>query len=175
MRHNARDGSTVRGDWKYRHIWGAPLRKLDDLRGLPVHEDFSRAEEVQGSSDRSFGLVFGGFFLLVGLAPLLRHPSEAVRWWALGLAVVFVALALFWQLPLKPLNWLWTRLGAALFHLVSPVMLGLVFCLAVVPVGLLIRLRGKDLLNLRFDRAASSYWVKREPPGPLPETMKNQF
>jgi hypothetical protein len=140
-----------------------------------MHEDFSRAEEVKGSSERSFGLVFGGFFLLVALTPLFHHPHETVRWWAFGVSVLFAALALFWQSPLKPLNWLWMRLGRLLFHVISPLTLGVLFYLVVVPIGLLMRLCGKDLLNLRTDLAANTYWIKRDPAGPSPETMKNQF
>jgi hypothetical protein len=58
---------------------------------------------------------------------------------------------------------------------VNPVVLGLIYLSTIVPIGLLMRLRGRDLLSLKFDRQAASYWMVREPPGPAPETMIRQF
>ena len=103
------------------------------------------------------------------------HPPAAVRWWALGIGVVFLTLAFLWTAPLAPLNRLWSKLGLLLFHIVSPVVLGLLFYLTVTPVGFLLRLFGKDPLRLRRDSAAKSYWILREPPGPAPKSMKHQF
>jgi hypothetical protein len=140
-----------------------------------MHEDFTRTEEVKGSSDRSFGLVMAAFFTLVALGPLLRSGVSGIRLWALALALLFLASALLWRAPLKPLNRLWTLLGLALYRVVSPVALGILFFVAVAPTGLLMRALGKDPLRLKRDPAASSYWIEREPPGPPPATMKNQF
>lgn len=140
-----------------------------------MHEDFSREEEVKGSSDRSFGLVMAGFFTLVGSAPLLHAPHDTVRYWALGLAFVFLLSAWLWTAPLAPLNRLWLRLGLLLFHVISPLALGLLFYATITPVGLLMRACGKDPLRLKREPAAASYWLPREPPGPPPESMKNQF
>ena len=140
-----------------------------------MHEDFSRKEKIQLSSDRSFGLVMAGFFVIISVTPLLHNPPSAVRWWALSISVVFVALAFLWTAPLAPLNRIWGKLGELLFHVVSPIMLGLLFYLTVTPVGYVLRLVGKDPLRLRRDSAAKSYWILREPPGPAPESMKNQF
>ena len=148
------------------------------LRGsgeFGMHEDFSRKEEIHHSSERSFGIVMAAFFALVSVSPLLHHPPAAVRWWALGVGVVFLTLAFLWTAPLAPLNRLWSTLGLLLFHIVSPVVLGLLFYLTVTPVGFLLRLLGKAPLRLRRDSAAKSYWILREPPGPAPESMKQQF
>ena len=140
-----------------------------------MHEDFSREEEVKGSSDRSFGLVLAGFFALVALGPLVRAPHDQIRYWAFAPALVFLLLALFWTAPLAPLNRLWLKLGLLLFRVVSPIALGLLFYLTMTPIGLLMRATGKDPLRLKRDPAAASYWLPREPPGPPPESMKNQF
>jgi hypothetical protein len=67
------------------------------------------------------------------------------------------------------------RLGWVLGKIVSPIVLGALFFLAVLPMGLFMRLRGKDLLRLKMDPSAKSYWIERTPPGPAPDTMKNQF
>jgi hypothetical protein len=139
-----------------------------------MHEDFHRPDKVKGSSDRSFGCVIGGAFLLIGLVPLLHAPHRP-RWWAIAIAFGFVAFAQFRPELLAPLNRLWLRFGLLLHKIVSPVILGLLFYTTVLPVGLLMRAFGKDPLRLRADPAADSYWVMREPPGPSPESMTQQF
>ena len=53
--------------------------------------------------------------------------------------------------------------------------IGIVYYLTVVPTGLIMRALGKDPLRLRFERELPSYWIKREPPGPNPKTMNDQF
>jgi hypothetical protein len=138
-----------------------------------THEDFTRAEEIQGSSDRSFGLVFTGVFLLVGAWPLLgRRPVKA---WALGVAAAFLIVSLVRPAALAPLNRVWLYVGLLLQRVVSPVVLGILFFLTVTPIGLLMRLTGKNPLRLGFDREAPSYWIDRRPPGPAPDTMPRQF
>ena len=67
------------------------------------------------------------------------------------------------------------KFGELLHRIVSPIALGIVFYLAVLPTGLLLRLFGKDPLRLKIDRGAASYWIKREPPGPTAESLNNQF
>jgi saxitoxin biosynthesis operon SxtJ-like protein len=140
-----------------------------------MHEDYSRTEEHAGSSERSFGFVLAGFLVIVALAPLLHTPRESIRWWALGFGMVFLALALLWTAPLRPLNRLWTALGLLLYRLISPIALGLLFYLTITPLSFMMRILKKDPLRLRRDPAAESYWIRREPPGPPPESMKQQF
>jgi hypothetical protein len=138
-----------------------------------AHEDFNRRENIKPSSNRSFGLVIATFFLIITLWPLIH--AEPIRWWALGVAALFAALALLWTAPLAPLNKLWTRLGVILYKIISPVVMALLFYVTVTPNALLMRLLGKDPLRLRSDPDAASYWINRTPAGPAPESMKNQF
>ena len=138
-----------------------------------THEDFSRQEDIKPSSDRSFGLVIATVFLLITFWPLIR--GEPVRWWALAIAGVFASLALLWTAVLAPLNKCWTQLGVLLYRVVSPIVLGFLFYVTVTPVALLMRMLGKDPRRLRRDPDAASYWIDRTPPGPAPESMKNQF
>jgi len=140
-----------------------------------MHEDFTRKEAVQGSSDRSFGFVMAAFFGLVALFPLLHGPLSSIRWWALAIAAAFLAFALLWPAALRPLNRAWLKLGLLLSKVVSPIVLMILFYTTVTPIGLLMRWAGKDPLRLRRDRAAASYWIPREPPGPSPDSMKQQF
>lgn len=137
------------------------------------HESFERDEPVRGSSDRGFGLVFTALFVLISLGPLVAgHPW---RPWALIVAAQFLGLALLRPSLLAPLNRLWTRFGLLLHRVTNPLLMGLVFFLAVTPTAFIMRLMGKDPLRLRIDRSAKSYWIDRTPPGPEPDTMRNQF
>jgi len=137
------------------------------------HEDLSREDEVEGSSDRSFGLVFAAVFLIIGMLPLLH--SGHVRWWSVGVSAAFALVALVVPKVLAVPNRLWMKLGLLMAKVVSPIALGILFYLVFMPVGLVMRLSGKDPLRLKFDPAAKSYWIDREPPGPPPNSMTNQF
>jgi hypothetical protein len=144
------------------------------------HEDFSRKEEVKGSSDRSFGLTVGGIVLAIAAVRSGLHlwDGTAPGWVEGVLAAVGLLLLVFGLAAparLAPLNRAWTALGLLLFKVVNPLVLGLIYLTTIVPIGLLMRLMGRDLLNLKLDRQAASYWVVREPPGPAPETMTQQF
>lgn len=137
------------------------------------HEQFDRARDVKAGSERAFGLVFAAVFALIGLWPLLS--ADSVRLWALIVATLFIAAALFAPRALKPLNRFWFLFGVLLHRIVSPLVMALLFFVTVTPIAILMRLAGKDPLRLKFDRAAKSYWIERAPPGPAPETMRNQF
>ncbi|MFZ0852399.1 MAG: SxtJ family membrane protein [Hyphomicrobiaceae bacterium] len=128
---------------------------------------------ISMGSERSFGLVFTAVLTSVAAWPLLH--GQAPRWPAFALACAFLALALLRPLLLKPLNRAWFKFGLLLSRITTPLVMGLVFCSVVVPTGLLMRLSRKDLLGLRFDRDASSYWLKRDTTGPPPDSMRNQF
>ena len=140
---------------------------------MSSHEDFRRESAVEPSSDRAFGLVFAGVFALVALWPLLDDGGP--RWWSLAVAVIFTLLALAAPKVLAPANRLWTAFGLLLGRLVNPLVMGLLFYLVVTPTGLIMRALGKDLLRLKRDPDAASYWIERTPPGPSPDGMPRQF
>lgn len=135
-----------------------------------INEDTNLTE---GSSDRVFGLVFCAVFVIIATYPLLY--GEALRYWSLLIATVFLILALVIPDVLSPANRLWIKFGALLHVIVSPITLGIVFFFTVVPIGILMRLFGKDPLRLRIDHEVESYWIKRDPPGPDAESLNNQF
>jgi len=138
-----------------------------------LHEDLGRKQEGRGSSDRSFGIVFAILFTLIGLWRMRIHQPP--QWWALGLGGLFLMVALARPVWLQPLNRAWTKLGWLISRVANPVVTGLVFFLVVTPTGFLFRLLSKDPLRLAFDAEAGSYWIERRPPGPSPESMRNQF
>ena len=136
-------------------------------------DGLDRLDRVKPGSERSFGIVFTVVFLIVGLWPLLN--SAGVRWWAIILAVIFLGVALIRPVLLTPLNRVWFKFGQVLHRIVSPLIMGLLFYLTITPMALIMRCLGKTPLPKNFDRDADSYWIHRTPPGPAPDSMKNQF
>jgi hypothetical protein len=114
-----------------------------------------------------------GAFAVLWVWPWIRH-GHSLRWWAFGLALAFLILALAAPAWLAPLNRLWFKFGLVLQKVVSPIIMGLLFFGAVLPVGLIVRLRGKDPLRLKRSDEPT-YWIAREPPGPAPNSMSKQF
>lgn len=135
--------------------------------------DRKNTEALKLPSNRSFGTVFTVFFTLIGLFPLLN--GHGLRVWALLIAILFLIITIIIPDKLTILNRLWTHFGALLHKIVSPVAMGIVFFGAVLPTGLILRFLGKDILRLKFDQSTTSYWIKREPPGPEPDTLKLPF
>jgi hypothetical protein len=138
-----------------------------------THEVFSREEKIVAGSDRSFGLVMAAAFAAVSM--LNAWHVGRVWPWTGGLAALFLAAALLRPVILHPLNLLWLKFGLLLHRVVNPVLMALIFYGTVWPTGIVARLMGKDLLRLKRQPDADSYWIARTPPGPAPETMKDQF
>jgi hypothetical protein len=91
------------------------------------------------------------------------------------LAAAFLLVAFVYPRILGPLNRLWLKFGLLLYKVMNPLVLGLLFFVTIMPIGLFMRAMGKDFLRLRRDPDAKSYWIDRTPPGPPPQSMKNQF
>lgn len=137
------------------------------------HEYFTSYERVKGSSERSFGFLFGVIFMGMGLKPFL-HQGELRLWWlSIGLALLLVAK--FRPRLLQAPNRYWLQLALMLNRVMNPLITGLFFLCVVTPTGLLLRLMRKDALRLKFDPRAETYWIRRDVPGPLPKSMTNQF
>lgn len=129
-------------------------------------------EGPQLPTNRSFGLVFCGFFALVAALPLLSGGS--VRNWSAIVSAIFGVAAFVFPFALAPLNRLWMRFGALLHRIVSPVVLALLFFVVITPFGLAMRMLGKAPLKLRYE-PVQTYWIDRDPPGPAPDSLDNQF
>ena len=151
------------------------------MSGGNTHEPSSQGHSVNMGSDRGFGLVFAAVFTLIGVWPALelgwipRLKPASLRLWALAIAGAFLGLAFAAPALLNPLNRLWFAFGLLLGKIMTPIVMGLLYVLTIVPTGYIMRLRGRDLLTLKIDRARKSYWIVREPPGPARGTMSNQF
>ena len=126
-------------------------------------------EKIKIGSNKSFGIVFFILFLFIGLYPILNNNS--IRLWSIVIAVLFLILGIFNSKLLSPLNKIWYKFGILLSKLISPLIIGLIFFFVVTPTGLLMRIIGKDLLNLKFNKK-KSYWINKSD---LNDNMKNQY
>ena len=126
-------------------------------------------DDIKISSNRSFGIVFFIVFLLIAFYPLIY--SEEIRIWSLIVSLIFLILGLINSRILTPLNKLWFKFGILLGKIISPIIMGIIFFLVVTPIGFIMRILGKDLLNLKFN-TNKSYWIEKTGPK---SKMKNQF
>ena len=139
-----------------------------------MHENLNSKVNVEIGSDRNFGLVFALVFALAALSPL-RHGGD-VRLWAMLLAITLIVVSLVASRLLHPFNLLWFRLGLALHFVMTPLVMGIMFYLVITPIGVVMRLTGKDPLRLkRLPASSDSYWILRQSPGPTADSMKHQF
>ena len=115
-------------------------------------------KNIKTSSNKSFGIVFFIVFVIISLYPLVNQ--EDIRIWSLVIAFIFFILALLNSKILAPMNKIWTRYGLFLGNLISPIVMGIIFFFVVTPIGLLMRLFGKDVLNLKKNKF-STYWIKK--------------
>ena len=124
---------------------------------------------VKLGSNKSFGIVFFIVFLIIAIYPILSNGN--FRLWSLVVSLVFLILGLINSRFLTPLNKLWFKFGIILGKIISPIIMGIIFFLVVTPIGLLMRLLKKDVLNLSFNDN-KTYWIERNGPK---SKMKNQF
>lgn len=140
---------------------------------MSTEVDSARHQVAKLPSNRSFGFVFAGFFMIVAAFPLLK--GDFPRWWALCLSAAFLFTAFVFPAVLTVPNKIWSKFGELLHQIISPIILGIMFFLLFTPMGSVMRMFGWDPMKKRFDKSEKSYWVRRDPPGPTPESMKDQF
>ena len=111
---------------------------------------------------------------------------EIYRSWAvwevdgIGVALLSISIPLIFlgglfPSMLAPLNKGWMRLGFIMFKVINPIIMLAIYVMTIIPIGLMLKLAGKDPIRRKLDENAKSYWIEREPLGPSPESMKNQF
>ena len=126
-------------------------------------------DKVRIGSNRSFGIVFFIFFLIIGTYPIFFQGE--LRIWSLIVSIIFLLLGIINSRFLTPLNLLWFKFGMLLGIIVSPIVMGLVFFLVVTPTGMIMRILNKDLLRLK-KKNIKTYWIERSS---IKSEMKNQF
>ena len=128
-----------------------------------------KKNNIKISSNRSFGIVFFILFFIIAIFPLLSDGN--IRVWSAALSIIFLILGLMNSSILYPLNKIWFKFGILLGKIVSPIVLGVIFFFVVTPIGILMKILGKDLLNLKNNNE-KSYWIKRSE---IKSKMKDQF
>ena len=145
-------------------------KKPNNFFALIIIKKMLHRSKIKISSNRSFGLVFFFVFFIVSFWPLINEGQ--IRIWSIAIAIVFLFLALMNSRLLTPLNRLWFKFGMLLGAIISPIVMGIVFFLVVTPIGFFMRIIGKDLLRIKYDKKSKSYWIKRDK---HTGTMKKQF
>ena len=128
-----------------------------------------KKNNIEISSNKSFGIVFFIIFLIIGFYPILNDNNPKL--WSLLLSTIFLILGLMNSKILTPLNLIWFKFGIFLGSIISPLIMCIIFFFVVTPIGLLMRILKKDLLNLKFN-SSKSYWIKRTG---HKSKMRNQF
>jgi len=128
-----------------------------------------KQRNIKISSNRSFGIVFFVVFFLIGVWPILKEGE--LRYWSIIVSLIFLILGLFKSKLLTPLNKLWYKFGILLGNFIAPIIMGFVYFLVVTPIGILMRLLGKDLINLKLNKK-KTYWIEKKE---IKTSMKNQF
>ena len=128
-----------------------------------------KKNNIKIGTNKSFGIVFFLFFLIVSLFPLFKN--ENIRVWSLIIAIIFLILGLLNSKFLTPLNKIWFKFGILLGNFVSPIVMSIVFFVIVTPTSIIMRVLGKNLLNLKKGNK-KTYWVERSK---IQSKMRNQF
>ena len=126
-------------------------------------------DDIKIGSNRSFGIVFFIVFLIISLYPIIYNGD--LRSWSLVVSLIFLILGLINSKILTPLNKLWFKFGIFLGKIISPLIMGIIFFLIVTPIGFFMRMLGRDLINLKYNKS-DTYWIKKTG---LKSKMKNQF
>ena len=126
-------------------------------------------KDIKISSNKSFGIVFFIFFLILSIYPLFKDGN--FRIWTLILSIVFLILGLLNSSILSPLNKIWFKFGILLGNFISPIVMGVIFFTVVTPTSIIMKILNKDLLNLKKNDN-ESYWIKKSK---VKSKMKNQF
>jgi hypothetical protein len=135
--------------------------------------EYSDVDNVVGSTNRRFGILFSMVFAIVGLVPVAYDDKVAL--WALIASCLIAIITSARPSLLAPFSSLWMKLGNALHKVVSPVVLGAIFYLVVWPTAIVVRLSGKEILKLKMEPDALTYWESRERSVQSPQTMKRQY
>ena len=125
--------------------------------------------EIKISSNKSFGIVFAIVFFLIALWPIIK--SDDIRIWSLIVSIIFLILGIMNSSILTPLNKIWFRFGIFLGNFIAPVVMGIIFFFVVTPIGLIMRLLGRDLIKLKKNNE-NSYWIEKKD---TESSMKKQF
>ena len=125
--------------------------------------------KAKKNSGKSFGILFFIIFFIIGIWPLIN--SENLRLWSIALSFLFLISALINASFLNPLNKIWIKFGLFLGSIISPIIMSIIFFFVVTPISFVMKVLGKDILNLKRNNN-NTYWIDKSGPK---SKMKNQF
>ena len=123
----------------------------------------------KNENNKSFGILFFIVFLLITFWPVIN--SEPIRIWSLITSLIFLILGILNSKILTPFKITWIKFGELLGKIIAPLVMGLIYFVIITPIGILMRLLGKDLLDIKYNKK-KSYWIKRSKEI---DTLKKQF
>ena len=121
------------------------------------------------TSNRNFGIFFSFIFIIISFWPL--KDGDSIKIWSLSISLIFLILGLLNSNILSPLNKAWFKLGVYLGNIISPMIMAIIFFLLITPIGLLMIILNKDLINLKKGNK-KSYWIEKKNNS---TNMDNQF
>lgn len=139
-----------------------------------THEAYIEYDEVKGPSNKNFGFTVGGIFGAIALIKITFFSFSVLAGIFFAIAAVLITGAAVKPDLLTPLNKAWMGLAKILFHIVNPVIMFLLFCVAFIPAGMIMKVIGYDPMKRKFDKDAKTYWVEKETTD-IENPMKYQF
>jgi len=128
-------------------------------------------KKYKKSSNRSFGIVFFVFFLILALYPLINGNTLNIIF--LVASLIFFFLGIFNSKYLTPLNYLWIKIGDILGAVIAPIIMFIIYVIAVIPTGIILKILRKDVLKLKINKNIESYWIAKD--NKKENSMRNQF
>ena len=125
---------------------------------------------IEKSSEKSFGYIFTIFFIILGFYPLVKDQSILI--WPIVIAIIIFAITIFFPKILILPNKIWLKFGMILGSVVAPIMMAIIFFITILPTGIIMKLLGKDILNIKKNKYKKSYWIDRKK---TIDSMNNQF
>ena len=122
------------------------------------------------SNNRGFGILFFIVFLILGLYPTLKGNSPNI--YLISISIPFIILGIINSKILTPLSNAWIRLGEILGIIIAPIVMAIIYFFILTPISLIVRIFGKDLLSIKFDKQVNTYWINRKK---NINSMKKQF
>jgi multisubunit Na+/H+ antiporter MnhG subunit len=112
------------------------------------------------NSLKKFAIIMGTAFLVFSLIVFFKHKAG---YFILGIVlVIFFVFAFIRPELLKPIYIVWMKFAFVLGWINTRIILIIVFYLVITPVGLLLKLFGKDILDIKIDKTKESYWIKKD-------------
>ncbi len=123
------------------------------------------------SSNRSFGIIFAIFFSILAFYQYFKY--DYINYYFITFVILFFTLGIINSIILNPFNRIWVKLGELLGYIIAPIIMMLIYVLTIIPTGIVMKLLGKDILNLKYNNKVSSYWIKKNEK--KTGSMKDQF